>query len=103
MPTKVVFRKFKDGDVIALFPRIPADISGYHCESYMHIGQHGAADPAIVTRTKPATKTEYTPLLKELRSIGYRDLVIAMKITYADFKARKAELKMTSLCGCRSR
>lgn len=93
MPTKVVFRKFKEGDVIAMFPQIPSDPQGYFCMSYQHLGQHGGADPAIVNDTKLATKAEYAPLLKELKMIGYDDLVIAQKMTYDDFLKRKAEIK----------
>lgn len=40
--TKVIFRKFRDGSVIALFPNIPWDNNG-NIASYMHVGQHGGA------------------------------------------------------------
>ncbi len=43
--TKVIFRKWpksQGGGVIALFPQLPASYSGHMCESYEHIGQHGA-------------------------------------------------------------
>lgn len=66
--TKVVFRKFKDGEIIALFPEI---VSGYYIMSYMHIGQHGEASPLLVSDTKPATKAEYLPLFRELSGLGY--------------------------------
>jgi hypothetical protein len=42
----VVFRKFKDGDVIALFPEMK---HGQFINSYMHIGQHGDATPDLIT------------------------------------------------------
>ena len=71
---KVVFRKWKDGEVIALFP----DDMNLHdgtVTSYMHVGQHGAADYAgVVAVTRPATEAEYRPLLCELRSVEYDDL-----------------------------
>lgn len=72
----VIFRKFKkEGDVIALFPNIPADHKG-NCMSYQHVGQHGAADyRGCIKSTVPATPEEYNGLEKELRNIGY-DLVI---------------------------
>jgi hypothetical protein len=66
--TKVVFRKFKDGEIIALFPEI---VSGYNILSYMHTGQHGEASPLLVSDTKPATKAEYLPLFRELSGLGY--------------------------------
>lgn len=68
--TKVVFRKFKDGQIIALFPELKE--RGGMVDSYMHIGQHGSADPFIVHDTKPATADEYRPLADELTAIGYR-------------------------------
>jgi hypothetical protein len=85
---KVIFRKFKEGDIIAMFPRIPADRLGYHIESYQHIGQHGLADPGIVSITKLAMPEEYQSLKEELESIGY-NLKIVKKITYRDFLYRK--------------
>ena len=49
--TKVIFRKLKDGDIIALFPELPGDMNPYHtCESYMHVGQHGAASEQACDR-----------------------------------------------------
>ena len=79
MKDKVVFRKFKDGQVIALFPELPWDEMG-NIVSYMHIGQHGAASRAIVLDTKLAKPKEYAGLLEELRSIGYK-LDIRKKLT----------------------
>lgn len=71
LPTITVFRKFPDGEVIALFPYLPHDASGLYCVSYMHTGQHGAADTSITRPTKPASPSEYAPLKRELESLGY--------------------------------
>lgn len=78
MKDKVIFRKFKDGQVIALFPELPSDNRG-NITSYMHIGQHGLASRLVVHDTKPAKPEEYAELYAELRSIGY-DLVIGRKL-----------------------
>ena len=70
--TPVIFRVWKDklGDVIALFPTVKE--YGHCCESYMRVGQHGAADYHHVIRsTRPAKEEEYTSLKKELESLGY--------------------------------
>lgn len=70
---KTIFRKFKDGSIIALFPydfynRFDVD----SITSYMHVGQHGEADYShILTITKLATEEEYKDLLLELEDIGY--------------------------------
>lgn len=90
MKTKVVFRQFK-GEVIALFPREPAECSNWHtCLSYVHVGQHSAADPwLVVSDSRPATPKQYAPLARELRRIGYQ-LTIGKRIARADTEARRA-------------
>ena len=69
-PDLAIFRRWKDsGDVIALFPAIPADIDGRYCLSYEHVGQHGAADfHGVVRRTLPATEL---PQFSWAPSLGY--------------------------------
>ena len=68
--TKVVFRKFPDGQVIALFYEEEWS-NPYDFASYMHVGQHGSADIGIVYDTELATTDEYADLKEELESIGY--------------------------------
>jgi len=66
----VVFRKYRNGDIIALFPFMNEGLN--MCNSYMHIGQHGSADyNLVVSGTKPASKEEYADLFEELKQIGY--------------------------------
>lgn len=78
----VVFRKFNNGgDIIALFPTVAWD-EQYNCASYQHIGQHGAAAyDLVVSHSKLAADSEYKPLLKELKSIGYDNLKVVKKQT----------------------
>lgn len=78
MKDKVVFRKFNDGQVIALFPELPCDDRG-NISSYMHIGQHAPASRFIVQSTKPANPEEYADLHTELLRIGY-DIEIRKKL-----------------------
>ena len=69
----VIFRKFEDGAVIALFPYIAAVANDpWPCQSYMHVGQHGAADPRLVHDTRLANPRDYAALKRELHQIGYR-------------------------------
>ena len=71
----VIFRKYSDGEVIALFPFNRGSSTPGTCESYMHVGQHAPADYAGVIRsTKPTGRGEHLPLLAELRRIGYDDI-----------------------------
>lgn len=66
---KVIFRKFKNGEIIALFPEI---VGRRYVSSYMHLGQHSDADYShVVQGTTLATPDEYMELKKELEKIGY--------------------------------
>lgn len=71
--TKVIFRFWKESkDVIAIFPEIPGTMESHTCQSYEHIGQHGACSPAIIIDdSRLAKPEEYKDLKKELRNIGY--------------------------------
>lgn len=91
--TKVIFRKFRNGDVIALFPGIAGDFDPMNCNSYMHVGQHGTATTRLVSSTKPAKPSEYRELAQELRRIGYR-LKIVKRFTRSDYNARKEQVKL---------
>jgi len=72
MTTKVIFRKFKDGEVIAIFPNELYDwINKDLVWSYMHIGQHGAASKSLAEEKEIALPEEYANLQEELESIGY--------------------------------
>jgi hypothetical protein len=82
--TVVIFRKWnkEGGEVIALFPEDPANMEDHLCNSYMHVGQHGSADPQLIfQQTLPAKSQEYKELLQELRRIGYRKLVVRQRLT----------------------
>ena len=88
--TRVIFKKL-DGEVIALFPELAGDMNPYTtCESYMHVGQHGAASVEL-RNLKPAKPEEYASLKAELESLGY-DLIIARRMTRKDFLKRKAQV-----------
>ena len=74
MTDVVVFRRWQDrsGDIIALFPELPADIHGHYCDSYMQVGQHGAADyHGVIQHTVPVGPKQYAELAEELWRIGY--------------------------------
>ena len=71
--TLVVFRVFRSGgDVIALFPDIAATRNPVYCESYQHVGQHGAAHyTGCMKASRPALPEEYASLVAELQSPPY--------------------------------
>ena len=98
-PVKVIFRTFRDGnDVIALFPELPGDMDAWStCMSYVHVGQHSAADVrTIYGRTRLATPEEYTPLLQELTQIIGYTLRICHRFTRSDFLKRREACKPPS-------
>lgn len=82
---KVIFRKTKDGEIIAFFPEASANFG--NILSYMHIGQHGEASLEFYQETNKATETEYNALLMELKTI-YDDynLIVKQKINYRDLR-----------------
>ena len=81
MATKVIFRKFGDGDVIALFPELSGTGDVDTCASYMHVGQHSAASVRLVADTRPATEEDYAPLKQELERLGYQDLQVVKRFS----------------------
>lgn len=69
----VIFRKNRDGDIIALFPGVKSDPTGKFCMSYEHVGQHGGADYNwVVSTSQLATPKEYKKLYQELLRQGYK-------------------------------
>lgn len=77
MKTKVIFRTFRDGDVIAVFPEEEASYNTV--ASYMHLGQHGDISKHYTGFTTPAKPEEYEDLKRELEKIGY-ELEVRQKI-----------------------
>lgn len=74
------FRVWADaegGGVIALFPTL-AERSGL-IRSFMHIGQHAAARPVLLTQLRKATREEARELRRELESAPYK-----YRLKYAD-------------------
>ena len=87
--TRTVFRKYPDGQVIALFPDIPWSGQRGEVTSYMHLGQHGAADYChVVATTKPATEGEYGDLLAELSQAGYDNMRIVKRAKIQNYDGR---------------
>lgn len=89
--TRVVFRAFSDGEIIALFPHMT---NGAFIGSYLHIGQHGDASRDVVEMTKPAKRSEYAALYRELRGIGYR-MEVGTRVTREPKKRTYNEMKGT--------
>lgn len=91
--TEVVFRKFADGSILALFPYIIQDHRG-SINSYMIIGQHSGADYTMsIRRTKPANEAEYKDIKKELENTGYNLKVIKKHSVDKYLTAYKNSLK----------
>ena len=86
--TVVIFRKWKNNEVIALFPEEMANDHPAFCSSYQHIGQHGVATPqGVINETSLAKEEEYQELSQELSQLGY-NLDIRTKYTHKMFSKR---------------
>lgn len=69
--TDVIFRKEKEGTILAVFPYIMGTRKGdYQC--YAHIGQHSYCDyfDYVLKCTEPAKPTEYANLKRELENLS---------------------------------
>ena len=88
--TDVMFRKEKDGTILAVFPYEIEGIKG-ECSCYAHVGQHMQMDWGYLSETKPVKdKSEYHNLCVELESIGY-DLNVIQRRNYDKYlKAYRA-------------
>ena len=74
---KVIFRKNKDGEIIAFFPE--AKVNYGNIMSYMHVGQHCEASYLYYRdKTREAKYEEYKPLFDELSMI-YNDCILEVK------------------------
>ena len=91
--TKVVFRKFDNGEIIALFPEIPGTNDVLTMSSYMHVGQHGSAHLSVVSNTKLATEEDYSSLKNELENIVGYNLRVSQRITKKDAKIRLLQIR----------
>ncbi len=79
-PTTVIYRRWPNGDIIALFPDLPGIYP--YITSYQHFGQHGDADYGhVIASTRPVKPADATELAAELASIGY-DLRPRMRRQY---------------------
>jgi hypothetical protein len=80
MATLVKFLK-NQGEVFAFFPQLNYNKRLYGNSmktSYAHVGQHSACHKDYANESTLPTKSEYQPLLTELKSIGY-DLKVLNK------------------------
>ena len=91
--TDVLFRKFKTGELIAIFPGIPGTNKWYKdCMSYMSCGHHGACDLSIINQTLKAKTEDIRDLVKELEALGY-NLNHIPRITKDHITMRKLEIE----------
>jgi hypothetical protein len=91
--TLVVFRRWPGGDIIALFPELPADYQGRYCDAYEHVGQHSGADyQGVVQATKPVPVEDAADLIQELQRIGYR-LKHIKRASYRHHETRRATVR----------
>lgn len=77
--TAVMFRKERDGGILAVFP-YESWRHNRQITCYAHVGQHHSCIWEYVKNdTLPATQEEYKTLYQELVSLGYNLRVITTK------------------------
>lgn len=92
--TPVIFRKFPDGDVVAMFPTEPGSAQNpFTCSSYMHARQHSAIDIGLGKRIPLASRAEFAPLKKELEGLGYK-LKVITKVAAKHHAQRRAHYSL---------
>lgn len=80
----VIFRKYKDGTIIALFPYLITN--SYYVTSYCQNEGHSSADyNHIIRTTKLATFDEYKALYKTLTDVVGYDLIVKKKYNYTTY------------------
>lgn len=90
--TKVIFKKIRSGQIVALFPEIPGTKAwACDCMSY----NNGHYTPMIieaVVNARPVVKREAQPLIDELTRLGYR-LEIVQRFQARHLTARKITIE----------
>lgn len=62
----------KEQDLYAVFPvAFQHESDNMLVPCYSHVGQHSHCSGAYMNKSRPATKSEYSALKKELESLGY--------------------------------
>ena len=84
---KVIFRKTKEGEIIAFLPEV-LSYQG-NIMSYSHIGQHGEASLQYYYETEKASPNEYAELFAELTEIYSNcPLEIKQRLYYNDLTSK---------------
>lgn len=92
MKTKVIFRKFPDGGIIALFPELPGTNNAGTCLNYMHEGQHGSGE-ATCNSTIPVRPKEYEDLYNELVNVVGYELIVVKRFTHQMHRERARQIR----------
>ena len=85
MQTLVIFRKYREGDIVALFPEIASDMDYVdYCKGFPE-GSYNIGD--VMCETTPATPKEYSKLAKRLRQLDY-NLKVVKQFEFEHVQAR---------------
>lgn len=90
--TKVIFRKFPDGEIIALFPELPGNNDPDTCLSYKRNRRYGAAYAGVDRTLKLDICATQLALFRELTLIGY-NLTVVTRFSYRMNQNRIAALR----------
>lgn len=90
MKTKVLFRKTRTGEILAVFPETPATRDPNQCVM-ARVGEHAACSIAFARIARPAKPKEAEPLKRELAALGY-SLRVVSRFHPAHEERRRANL-----------
>jgi hypothetical protein len=94
MSLDVIYRiSRKTGEIVAVFPEVPTDISGKFCKCYSSLSRFGSVDYTDLShKTKIAVSKDYNRVHDTLLGLGYC-LNIVSKCTATHTKTRKERVK----------
>lgn len=94
---EVIFLVHEEGgeaDLFAYFPDIEEGKGLRLC--YAHIGQHGACSEEYAGDSREATEEEFFPLLEELVSLGYHDMIVLNLLEAQDTRRNRFALALAA-------
>lgn len=94
MRERVIFRKYREGDIVAVFCDSPGTNNPATVMTYQTIGQHGSAGAALImAHTVPASPDEYRELAGELSRVGYGGFDIRRRMPSNAYANRQALIR----------
>ena len=76
MKVPVIFRRLKDGELLALLPTVPSELREYKCKAFTMSQGFTDEDVALIKTSKGDKSPEQTPIMIELLKAGYEPTIV---------------------------